>query len=52
VDEWIWTLGLGPAFAQFAPMAPHPPPLPEAGDAVATKIGYRTIDGIRIRCAE
>jgi pimeloyl-ACP methyl ester carboxylesterase len=52
VDEWIWTLGLGPAFAQFAPMAQHPPPLPEAGDGVPTKIGYRTIDGIRIRCAE
>jgi pimeloyl-ACP methyl ester carboxylesterase len=51
VDEWIWTLGLGPAFARFAPMAPDPP---AAGtpDAVPTKIGWRTIDGIRIRCAE
>ena len=22
MDEWIWTLGLGPAFAQFEPMGP------------------------------
>jgi pimeloyl-ACP methyl ester carboxylesterase len=51
VDEWIWTLGLGPAFAQFGPMEPPSPP-PGAPDAVPTKIGYRTIDGIRIRCAE
>jgi pimeloyl-ACP methyl ester carboxylesterase len=51
VDEWIWTLGLGPAFAQFAPMGPEPPVTAPA-DPVPTKIGYRTIDGIRIRCAE
>lgn len=51
MDEWIWTLGLGPAFAQFAPMAPAPP-VTGTPDAVATRIGYRTIDGIRIRCAE
>ena len=51
MDEWIWTLGLGPAFAQFEPMGPAPPATGPA-DPVPTKIGYRTIDGIRIRCAE
>ncbi|MGE0028686.1 MAG: alpha/beta fold hydrolase [Thermoleophilia bacterium] len=51
MDEWIWTLGLGPAFAQFAPPGT---PEPVTGDpgVVPTKIGYRTLDGIRIRCAE
>ncbi|HMN99871.1 MAG TPA: alpha/beta hydrolase [Miltoncostaeaceae bacterium] len=51
MDEWIWTLGLGPAFAQFAPPGTREPVTGDPG-VVPTKIGYRTIDGIRIRCAE
>lgn len=48
MDEWIWTIGLAPAFSQLndrhdAVAAP---------EAVPTKIGFRTVAGLRIRSAE
>jgi hypothetical protein len=48
MDEWIWTIGLAPAFSQLhdrhdAVAAP---------EAVPTKIEFRTVAGLRIRSAE
>lgn len=61
MDEWVWTLGLAPALALLGHLGrpgPHPPvhaadaTAPDAAEAVPTKIGFRTLDGVRIRCAE
>jgi pimeloyl-ACP methyl ester carboxylesterase len=52
MDEWFWTIGLGPALARLRGTGPSGAGPPEVGDGTATKIGIRTVDGLRIRSAE
>jgi len=51
MDEWIWTLGLGPALTPLEWTEDRHVAAIVAGP-VPTKLGYRTVAGLRIRCAE
>ena len=52
MDEWFWTIGLGPAFARLRGTGPSGARPPAVADEIPTKIGFRTVDGLRIRSAE
>lgn len=58
MDEWVWTVGLAPALALLERLHRPDAGLLEApadghaAEGVPTKLGFRTIDGVRIRCAE
>src|SRR3954451_2909908 len=56
MDEWFWTIGLASALRGLHVLGTAPPPpaphVADGSDDVATKVGCRTVDGVRIRCAE
>ena len=52
MDEWFWTIGLGPAHARLLGTGPSGARPPAVADEIPTKIGFRTVDGLRIRSAE
>ena len=51
MDEWVWTLGLGPALTELQWPDDHQVAAVVSGP-VPTKLGFRTVAGLRIRCAE
>ncbi len=51
MDEWIWTLGLGPGLPQLDWPEDRHVAAVTAGP-VPTKLGYRDVGGLRVRCAE
>jgi pimeloyl-ACP methyl ester carboxylesterase len=52
MDEWFWTIGLAPALARLRGTGPSGGDPPAVADQTPTKIGVRTVDGLRIRSAE
>jgi pimeloyl-ACP methyl ester carboxylesterase len=52
MDEWFWTIGLGPALARLQGTGPSGSAPPVVADEIPTKIGFRTVAGLRIRSAE
>ena len=52
MDEWFWTIGLGPALARLQGTGPAGSAPPVVADEIPTKIGFRTVAGLRIRSAE
>ena len=52
MDEWFWTIGLGPALARLQGTGPSGSAPPVVADEIPTNIGFRTVAGLRIRSAE
>ena len=43
MDEWFWTIGLGPALARLQGTGPSGSAPPVVADEIPTKIGFRTV---------